>query len=250
MRRLLILLLLSVTAILLTGAARVEYFDTPPQLPPEEYGNILMNRSSESHRVRPVIFSHWIHRMKYTCRVCHLELDFNFRVNTTDVTEKSCREGKFCGACHDGKEVFGHTKEHCDKCHNGDLSYGREKFGDLTRRLPRATFGNGIDWDAALKQGLIKPKKTIMGDYRPMPFDKKLIMVVESGIPPAVFRHEDHARWLDCANCHPEIFNIHQRTTKRFTKARIRQGEFCGVCHVSTAFPLEDCKRCHRWGVH
>lgn len=246
MKRLHFLPLLACMAVLLTAAAKVEYFNLPEQPPPAEYGNLLMDRTSTSNGKKPVTFSHWIHRMKYTCRVCHLELEFNFRANTTDVTEAACREGKFCGACHNGKISFGHTKENCDKCHNGDINYGHEKFKELSN-LPRALFGNRINWDAAMKQGLIKPKNTLFGNYRPMPFDKKLIMTVESGVPPAVFLHSEHAKWLDCANCHPEIFNIQQRKTQRFTKDRIVKGEFCGVCHLRTAFPLDDCKRCHRW---
>jgi hypothetical protein len=26
---------------------------------------------------------------------------------------------------------------------------------------------------------------------------------------------------------------------------RILQREFCGVCHLTVAFPMNDCKRCH-----
>jgi hypothetical protein len=28
--------------------------------------------------------------------------------------------------------------------------------------------------------------------------------------------------------------------------ARILKAEFCGVCHLSVAFPLDNCERCHR----
>jgi hypothetical protein len=27
--------------------------------------------------------------------------------------------------------------------------------------------------------------------------------------------------------------------------ARILKREFCGVCHLTVAFPMNDCKRCH-----
>ena len=27
--------------------------------------------------------------------------------------------------------------------------------------------------------------------------------------------------------------------------SRILKREFCGVCHLTVAFPMDDCKRCH-----
>ena len=30
-----------------------------------------------------------------------------------------------------------------------------------------------------------------------------------------------------------------------FSMPLILKGEFCGVCHVTVAFPMNDCKRCH-----
>lgn len=231
--------------LLLAGASRAtDYFNIPPLPAPEQYGNILINRMSEQKGVRPVAFSHWSHRMKYTCRVCHSELEFSFQVGTTEITEKENTEGRFCGACHNGKEAFGHTKENCDKCHNGNIEYGVDKFNEIKKQFPTAPFGNGINWVKALNKGLIKPKDTILGSYQPMSFDKKLVMDC-GGIPPAVFPHKAHTQWLDCSNCHPDIFNIKKKTTKHFSMERILNSEFCGVCHLRTAFPLNDCKRCH-----
>jgi c(7)-type cytochrome triheme protein len=228
----------------LAGTAMAGYFDLPKLPPPEQYGNILINRSAENSGVKPVTFSHWSHRMKYTCRVCHLELEFSMQLNTTAITEKANQEGKYCGACHDGKVAFGHTKENCDKCHNGDISYGKEKFKKLAH-FPMTPYGNRIDWVAAFKEGLIKPKDTIVGNYHPMPFDKTLHLEPEFGVPPAVFPHKSHTQWLDCANCHPDIFNIKQKTTKQFSMMESLHLQFCGTCHLRTAFPLDDCKRCH-----
>src|SRR5512141_286405 len=77
------------------------YFPAPP--PPEEFGNLLIDRASTKNKVLPVTFSHWSHRRRYTCQVCHSELEFGFKVNITPVTEAENRAGKYCGACHDGK---------------------------------------------------------------------------------------------------------------------------------------------------
>ncbi len=219
-------------------------FPTPP--PAEEYGNILINRTSEKNGVKPVTFSHWLHRRKYTCRVCHFELDFFLKVNTTEITEEGNQAGRFCGSCHDGKELFGHTKQHCDKCHNGNRAAGKEKFSELAS-LPEAPYGNGKDWSQAIKKGLISPKNFLtMEPSGDIQFDKKLLLEAEwANIPPAIFRHKTHVEWLDCNNCHPDIFNIKKKTTKHFEMKYILEGQFCGVCHLNVAFPMQDCHRCH-----
>lgn len=216
--------------------------------PAYNYGNFLISRTSESHSVKPATFSHWIHRQKHTCRVCHFELEFNMKVNTTIITEAENKAGKYCGAngCHDGKTVFGHEKPHCDKCHNGDRSYGKEKFSDLSR-LPKTNFGDGINWVKALEKKLIKPLNYLSIKTSDDPiFDKSITLEAEwPNIPPAVFSHKTHNQWLDCNNCHPEIFNIKKKATKHFEKISILNGEFCGACHLNVSFPLNDCDRCH-----
>jgi c(7)-type cytochrome triheme protein len=77
-------------------------------------------------------------------------------------------------------------------------------------------------------------------------FDKELILESEwHNIPNAVFPHKAHTAWLDCNNCHPDPFNIKKKTTKHFEMRFILEGQFCGVCHMTVAFPMQDCKRCH-----
>lgn len=221
------------------------YFNIPPSAPPSQYGNLLISRTSEKNNVKPVAFSHWSHRMNHTCRVCHLELEFNMKVNTTEITEGANKAGRFCGACHDSKTAFGHTEENCDKCHNGNISYGKENFVKL-KDFPKTKFGNRVDWVKAMKLGLIKPKNYLSAETAAMSFDKTLDLNAEwSGIPPAIFPHPAHTAWLDCSNCHPDIFNIKKKTTKHFTMTKSLRGEFCGLCHLKTAFPLNDCRRCH-----
>lgn len=219
-----------------------------PKLPgPQEYGNILMNRLSEKNGQQAVTFSHWSHRLRHTCRVCHLELEFKMELNTTEITEKMNRNGRYCGACHDGVTAFGHRNEaHCGKCHNGDIAAGTEKFKELFG-LPQTPFGNRIDWVTAYKQGTIKPKQSILDDqYKPLGFNKPLeIEAAWVAIPQVYFPHEAHNQWLDCSNCHPDIFNVEKKTTEHFSMKYILERKFCGVCHWKVAFPLDDCKRCH-----
>jgi len=169
------------------------------------------------------------------------------RANDTDITEEMNVNGEYCGACHDGQKAFGHTEDNCEKCHNGDISYASEKFKYIRKRLPRDKFGNAVDWVAALKRNAIKPRQSLYEeDFRAMPFDKMLELKAEMNmIPPAVFPHQEHVQWLDCANCHPSVFKIKKKGTQHFRMDRILKGEFCGACHLNVAFPLDDCARCH-----
>ncbi|GBE01892.1 class III cytochrome C family protein [bacterium BMS3Bbin06] len=232
--------------LLIPVAGAYAFWNLPPLPPPEEYGNLLINRLSEKNGQKPVTFSHWSHRVKYTCRVCHLELEFNMKLNSTEITEEANKNGLFCGTCHDGKTAFGHTGKNCKKCHNGDIGYGKEKFEKL-KNLPTAPFGNKIEWVMAVQKGLIKPKQSILEkDYKPMHFKKLLrLEAAWTMIPPAYFSHRKHGYWLDCANCHPDIFNIKKKATKHFAMIYNLDGKFCGVCHLKVAFPMNDCKGCH-----
>jgi c(7)-type cytochrome triheme protein len=227
------------------------YFEIPEALSPERYGDVLINRLSEKKGEKAASFSHWSHRRRYTCRYCHFELEFNMKANTTEITEAENRAGRFCGACHDGKEhdgvtVFGHEQPHCERCHTGDLGSGSwAQFRELSR-LPQDPYGNGVDWVKALEKGMIRPRHSRTAVPLETTFDKKLLLDAEwFNIPPAVFPHKQHVQWLDCNNCHPDIFNIKKKTTRHFLMVRILKGEFCGVCHLSVAFPMDDCKRCH-----
>lgn len=230
----------------LEGAAIGQWFDgdLPPLPPPHQYGNIIINRVSDKSDMLPVAFSHWQHRVKYTCRVCHTELEFEMKVNTTEITMEKINKGQYCGACHNGDKVFGQTE--CKRCHRGDASYGKDKFRKLPS-LPRSEFGNRINWSEALRKHQIKPKKSILSsDIPPETFNKFLTLEAEwNNIPPSIFPHESHTAWLDCSSCHPDIFNIKKKTTKHFLMTYMLKGKFCGACHLNVAFPLDDCKRCH-----
>ncbi|HEY5998233.1 MAG TPA: c(7)-type cytochrome triheme domain-containing protein [bacterium] len=238
-------LLLLASLLLPAGAGANFPFPSPP--PPEEYGNLIISRGSLASGVQPVSFSHWQHRLKYTCRVCHFELQFNFEANTTEITEEANRAGMFCGACHDGKALFGHEKpEDCARCHNGDIRRGADKFGPLWR-LPEERFGNRIDWNAALEAGLIKPaNKLSIEPSGEIGFANTILLDAEwPMVPSATFPHGRHTRWLDCNDCHPNLFNIKRKFTAGLRMDSIVERQYCGVCHGSVAFPLTDCKRCH-----
>jgi c(7)-type cytochrome triheme protein len=232
--------------LLAAGVSTAQFFSLPERLPPGQYGNLLIRRIAGKNLRKAVSFSHWSHRMKYTCRVCHFELEFEMNVNATEITEEKNRAGQFCGACHDGKTAFGHTEENCRKCHNGRIAGNKAGFKALAD-FSKSPYGNGIDWVQAVEQGFVDPRQSIMDEeYSSMPFKKDFAL--DAGwamIPPAFFSHEVHNRWLDCANCHPDIFNVKKKTTEHFEMRYILEGKFCGACHLNVAFPLDDCKRCH-----
>ena len=84
---------------------------------PAEYGDVVLNRYSDNTGVRPVIFPHWFHRIRFRCKVCHHELGFEMRAGANDVKMNDLSQGKFCGMCHNGQIAWG--LENCDLCHSG-----------------------------------------------------------------------------------------------------------------------------------
>lgn len=222
------------------------FYALPPVAPPEEYGNILINRVSEKNNVLPVSFSHWSHRLKYTCEVCHSELEINMQTNSTEITHKEFSSGRFCGACHDGKTTFSH-RENCGTCHNNDVSSVKGKFMYFgSKPFPTTTYGNTIDWVQALQRKLISPRRFIKEEPFAMDFDRVVELTAEMrSIPPAYFPHKAHLEWMSCDTCHPAVFNIKQKGTENFSMNEILKGKFCGACHLNVAFPIDDCNRCH-----
>ena len=81
-----------------------------------EYADVVLNKNSDKEGVRPVIFPHWFHRIRFQCRVCHQELGFEMRVGSNNVTMDEIIDGKFCGACHNGETAW--AVDNCDLCHS------------------------------------------------------------------------------------------------------------------------------------
>ncbi|MDA8100278.1 MAG: hypothetical protein M0042_11715 [Nitrospiraceae bacterium] len=222
-------------------------FTLPLLPPPSQYGNVVINRLTKKSTHPPVVFSHWYHRRWYTCRVCHFELNFALKTNATEITEEKNRKGEYCGACHNDRTAFGHTEENCKKCHSGNIKAFDEHFGELAA-FPKALYGDRINWSKALKKGLISPMQSILDEkFSAIGFEQSLSLAPEwHGIrTQARFSHSKHVEWLDCADCHPDIFNIQKKGTKHMRMNEMVQGKFCGACHMTVAFPLQDCKRCH-----
>ena len=82
-----------------------------------EYADVVINRYAEHEGMRPVIFPHWFHRIRFRCKVCHKELGFEMRAGANDITMADIIEGRFCGMCHNGEIAW--SAENCDMCHSG-----------------------------------------------------------------------------------------------------------------------------------
>ena len=82
-----------------------------------EYGDVLLNSTSKAAGMNPVIFPHWVHRMKYSCRACHESLGFKMKAGTSGITMNKIFAGEYCAVCHNGKVAFATTQ--CQLCHSG-----------------------------------------------------------------------------------------------------------------------------------
>lgn len=224
---------------------------------PHEYGNIVISNFSEKNNIAPVVFKHWLHRAKFTCRLCHVDLGFAMEANGTRMKEDDNKKGFYCGACHNGKEAFGPVSKkflndsvkNCDRCHSfeKDVVF-EEDFYKFTANLPRERFGNGIDWEKAENEGIIKLKDFIEGvsikrKTLSMPQDTEVKAKVQ-GMPDIIFSHKKHAVWNGCELCHPDIFGVKKGSTQ-YSMTDIFSGKYCGLCHDKVAFPNTDCQRCH-----
>ena len=111
------------------------------------------------------------------------------------------------------------------------------------RNFPADTLG-GIDWVAALKQGLIDPRANVSGAGVMRRRDDTIIMRNTLDMPWVRFPHAEHTEWLDCSNCHPYPFES-KNGSNEITMDSIMRGRHCGLCHDRVAFSIFACERCH-----
>lgn len=257
-----VLLLAAILLTLLPGGGSARAMDRaalgrvlqtiPPNGPFWKYGNVTMRLRAKSAGMAPVVFPHWNHRARYTCRVCHIELGFVMHLGGSGISRKQYLAGAFCGACHDGKTAFTARDAQgadCDRCHLKDTAGMQQRFDAFAEKLPVAHFGNGIDWAQAVEKGLIAPRPSLKEAAPVMPLPEKLKVPMRLGTTSprsdVFFSHEKHFAELDCSSCHPDLFNIQKKGTEAFSMERNIFGEFCGACHMRVAFPMNDCRRCH-----
>lgn len=82
-----------------------------------EYGDVVINNYSDAAGMRPAVFPHWFHRMRFRCKVCHADLEFKFKAGGNEINMVKIIDGQFCGACHNGDIAW--SVENCNLCHSG-----------------------------------------------------------------------------------------------------------------------------------
>src|SRR5271169_4319675 len=125
-------------------------------VPPQEYGKVVIKNYSEHAGLAPVVFNHWLHRARFTCRLCHVDVGFAMEAGGTKIKAETNEKGFYCGSCHNGIFVFEDKKvfaacstksvdakdQRCDRCH----SFGKKvkmayDFSTFTDGLPKKGLG-------------------------------------------------------------------------------------------------------------
>jgi c(7)-type cytochrome triheme protein len=103
--------LLPVLALALLASARIALAAAP--------GDITFERKGpETADMVPIgTFSHWKHRMRFTCNVCHPALFPMKSEEAQPITMDQIKAGKACGVCHNGKGAWASSIDTCVRCH-------------------------------------------------------------------------------------------------------------------------------------
>ncbi len=217
---------------------------------PEEFGNIVLDKYSSQKGLKPVVFPHWVHRIQFTCKVCHTDLGFQMKAGEDDIKMKDIFSGKWCGTCHNGTIAFKPLQ--CKRCHSLGLEVKENKSSEPEKYLSKLVpdpYGNGVNWVKSITEGKICPKASIDGKQKMFIFDRDIEFELPPGSPPnIIFPHKNHTMWLHCSNCHPRVFKM-KKGANKFGMNNVFAGKYCGVCHERVAFPFEDCFRCHSKGL-
>lgn len=100
-----------------------------------QYGDIVLNNYSDKSGVRPVIFPHWFHRIRYSCKACHSDIGFPFKAGGSKVNMLNIINGEYCGACHNGKIAW--SVENCDLCHSAKPKTPTQVIKSNVLRAPK-----------------------------------------------------------------------------------------------------------------
>ena len=205
-----------------------------------EYGDIIMNSTSESMReaeVDDVLFPHWFHRIRYRCNVCHEEI-FTLKAGSNDITMSNISlEHKMCGTCHNGSVAWEALE--CERCHAiepgwapGPIQHsinendpkkplieaGKQYYTRLheiasgwhplaltNSGLPLDKFGL-VDWADAVRKNIVNPIWSLDPDADETQLKSHdSVIVFESkgdSMPDVAFPHDIHSYWLQCDICH------------------------------------------------
>jgi c(7)-type cytochrome triheme protein len=245
--------------IFLAVPAAAQEIVLPPKPPaPSEYGKVVLDTYA-AKSPGAVVFDHWLHRSRFTCRVCHVDIGFAMEAKATGITAESNRQGFHCGTCHDGKRVFNGkpifaacaeapASAVCSRCHSaGKVGVRKYEYNLFTAHFPKDYYG--IDWQTAEARGIVKPVDVLEGvSVRREKMANREDFAIKTNLEwvhPVIFSHEQHSIWNGCELCHPEIFPTVRKSAARYTMFSNIEGRHCGACHLKVAFPLNNCTKCH-----
>jgi c(7)-type cytochrome triheme protein len=240
--------------------------------------------------VKSVLFTHKSHgiEQRLSCVQCHNGL---FEMEALKVQEKkdfnmeSFYQGKYCGACHNGKDAFASNTQ-CARCHLRVKGMGPqrdipdykapESFGQAKKEV---RFNHEIHTRLTkcsnCHPGLFKIKKGANKITQADHGQKKYCFVCHDGKKSfswnncsschvktptprqavlfghgekaILFSHQTHAGKLKCGSCHTRIFPFKRGDTK-ISFASHSSEKACFTCHKEkngVAF-YNDCSRCHK----
>jgi c(7)-type cytochrome triheme protein len=118
---------------LLMGALVYIGMVSMPQMAHAEYADVVINNYADAAGMRPAVFPHWFHRIRFRCKVCHADLGFKFKAGGNKITMAKIIDGKFCGACHNGEIAW--SVENCAMCHSGVPGTPTHFHGSTVQRL-------------------------------------------------------------------------------------------------------------------
>lgn len=105
-----------------------------------EYGDVVINNYSDGAGMRPVVFPHWFHRVRFRCKVCHADLGFKFKAGGNEINMVKIIDGQFCGACHNGEIAW--SVENCNLCHSAKPGTPTQVHESTIQKLAQPAGGN------------------------------------------------------------------------------------------------------------
>jgi c(7)-type cytochrome triheme protein len=102
-----------------------------------EYGDVVINNYSDGAGMRPVIFPHWFHRIRFRCKVCHADIGFKFQAGGNEINMVKIIDGQFCGACHNGEIAW--SVENCNLCHSAKPGTKTQVHESTIQKLAQPT---------------------------------------------------------------------------------------------------------------
>jgi len=108
-----------------------------------EYGDVVINNYSDKAGMRPVVFPHWFHRVRFRCKVCHADLGFQFKAGGNQIDMLKIIDGQFCGSCHNGELAW--SAENCNLCHSAKPGTPTQVHESTLQKLgPAPTAAQGV----------------------------------------------------------------------------------------------------------